>query len=222
MGHSIQKIFSKFGHSSEFRVLFLENIEDLVLNLCPGSVYSKSSFSYGPSFFISNLCRTRREISWETVTERPRTSLWTGPGPPVYCGFGLLLWEKQTSPNRGGDIINRSAGKIWIRPFLGQWGGATVRPMGPPEIWVKVPHFSTDVVLKLEKKGEENKDNVPKHNNGGGVLFLSSCAPSSYSSFLSCLLLVSQFLLLLPWPSKSRVFLVETQYKKEMSMIKTL
>ena len=54
LGHSIQKIFSKFGHSSEFRVFSLENIENLVLNLCTGSVYLKSSFRYGPSFFISN------------------------------------------------------------------------------------------------------------------------------------------------------------------------
>ena len=41
MGHSIQKIFSKFGHSSEFRVFSLENIENLVLNLRPGSDYKK-------------------------------------------------------------------------------------------------------------------------------------------------------------------------------------
>ena len=53
MGHSIQKIFSKFGHSSEFRVFSLENIENSVLNLRPGSVYSKSSFRYGPSSSIS-------------------------------------------------------------------------------------------------------------------------------------------------------------------------
>ena len=39
MLHSIQKIFSKFGHSSEFRAFSLENIENLVLNLRPGSVY---------------------------------------------------------------------------------------------------------------------------------------------------------------------------------------
>ena len=39
LGHSIQKIFCKFGHSSEFRVFSLENIENLVVNLCPGSVY---------------------------------------------------------------------------------------------------------------------------------------------------------------------------------------
>ena len=39
LGHSIQIIFSKFGHSSEFRVFSLENIENLVLNLRPGSVY---------------------------------------------------------------------------------------------------------------------------------------------------------------------------------------
>ena len=40
LGHSIQKFFfsSKFGHSSEFRVFSLENIENLVLNLRPGSV----------------------------------------------------------------------------------------------------------------------------------------------------------------------------------------
>ena len=50
LGHSIQKIFSKFGHSSEFRVFSLENIENLALNLRPGSVYQKSSFRYGPSF----------------------------------------------------------------------------------------------------------------------------------------------------------------------------
>ena len=31
--------FSKFGHSSEFRVFSLKNIENLVLNLRPGSVY---------------------------------------------------------------------------------------------------------------------------------------------------------------------------------------
>ena len=39
LGHSIQKIFSKFGHSYEFRVFSLENIENLVLNLRPASVY---------------------------------------------------------------------------------------------------------------------------------------------------------------------------------------
>ena len=39
LGHSIQKIFSEFGHSSGFRVFSLENIENLVLNLRPGSVY---------------------------------------------------------------------------------------------------------------------------------------------------------------------------------------
>ena len=33
MGHSIHKISSKFGHSSEFRVFSLESIENLVLNL---------------------------------------------------------------------------------------------------------------------------------------------------------------------------------------------
>ena len=38
LGHSIQKIFSKFGHSSQFRVFSLENIENLVLNVRPGSV----------------------------------------------------------------------------------------------------------------------------------------------------------------------------------------
>ena len=31
--------FSKFGHSSEFRAFSWENIENLVLNLRPGSVY---------------------------------------------------------------------------------------------------------------------------------------------------------------------------------------
>ena len=31
--------FSKFGHSSEFRVFSLEHVENLVLNLRPGSVY---------------------------------------------------------------------------------------------------------------------------------------------------------------------------------------
>ena len=31
--------FSKFGHFSEFKVFSLENIESLVLNLRPGSVY---------------------------------------------------------------------------------------------------------------------------------------------------------------------------------------
>ena len=42
--------FSKFGHSSEFRMFSLEYIETLVLNLRPVSVYYKSSFRYGPSF----------------------------------------------------------------------------------------------------------------------------------------------------------------------------
>ena len=34
----------------------LKNIENLVLNLRPGSVYLKSSFRYGPSFFNSHFC----------------------------------------------------------------------------------------------------------------------------------------------------------------------
>ena len=39
LGHSIQGNFSNFGHSFEFRVFSLENIEHLVVNLRPGSVY---------------------------------------------------------------------------------------------------------------------------------------------------------------------------------------
>ena len=42
--------FSKFGHSSEFQGVSLEDIENLVLNLRPGRVYLKTSFRHGPSF----------------------------------------------------------------------------------------------------------------------------------------------------------------------------
>ena len=36
---AFRRFFSKFDHSSEFRVFSLENIENLVLNLRPGNVY---------------------------------------------------------------------------------------------------------------------------------------------------------------------------------------
>ena len=59
---AFRRFFSKFGHSSEFRVFCLENIENLVLNLRPGSVYSKSSFRYGPSFSTSKIMREIRNF----------------------------------------------------------------------------------------------------------------------------------------------------------------
>ena len=59
LGHSIQKIVSKFSHSSEFRVFSLENIENLVLNLRPGSVYKKYFFSMAQVFPSLNHYRLR-------------------------------------------------------------------------------------------------------------------------------------------------------------------
>ena len=42
LGHiAFRRFFSKFGNSSEFRVSSLENIENLALNLRPGSVFIK-------------------------------------------------------------------------------------------------------------------------------------------------------------------------------------
>ena len=54
MGHSIQMIFLHLPILLNSGVFPLENTENLVLNLRPGSVYKKY-FSYGPSFFSLKL-----------------------------------------------------------------------------------------------------------------------------------------------------------------------
>ena len=52
LGHSIQKMFAKFGHSSEFRVFFLGKYREFSSEFAPWKCFIKNIiFRYGPSFF---------------------------------------------------------------------------------------------------------------------------------------------------------------------------
>ena len=51
LGHSIQKIFSKFGHSSEFRVFFLGKSREFSSEFAPWKCLLTIFFSPWPKFF---------------------------------------------------------------------------------------------------------------------------------------------------------------------------
>ena len=134
MGHSTQKIFSKFGHSSEFKVFSLENIENLVLNFAPWKCSLKIFFSLWSKAPPSPISM---ESLQKGINPRGPRKFEICPPPsnlrrfdPPLSRFPTKLGLKAHSDGDGGELLAWTSGASCHDP-------PGLQPLGAPYHWSK-------------------------------------------------------------------------------------
>ena len=109
MGHSIRKIFSKFGHSSEFRVFFLGKYREFSSEFAPWKCLLKIFFSLWPKFFSSLIFQSApKERRRRRAEKRSSKRVFLESPFLLFPPSGLLLKHMKSLRGQRGNGLSKN------------------------------------------------------------------------------------------------------------------